>query len=366
VQLQEVYLQRQDRTTPQYYCMECETFFHVSGHVDNGAGNPADAAWLVQHPGVENEALAKEIVQELGARDVFEAGCGVGELLLAIEAQGASAAGVDPNGSAVEIALERGARASVGYFIPLDQPVDAVLAIDVLEHLEEPRVFFRQLRASVREGGHIIVRVPEVRRDQWRYLKGADQPRQHICPDPFDDNSVHITGFSPRGVQMMGESLCTTYLGRIAGGCHLFKRPLDGETVKLGREYHFNPLDLEAIEPLLGDGWSKLEDGHIWSVGEKSHLKLPVTSKAEQITILMSGNPFVDQELRKVTVLINDVPVRRDIQLQLVPEHHVIDLGDSSWRSVGNNLVTFMPERAASGADDHRKLGICLYSMKVT
>ncbi len=224
VHLQDIYLQRQSTTVPQYYCMTCKSFFHVSNYVENEIQHQNDASWLTEHAGVENADLAHEIIEVVGARRVFEAGCGVGELLLALQAKGASAEGVDPNPVAINLAVEKGARASAGYFSKLSEPVDAIFAIDVLEHLTEPREFFWQLRESVVDGGHIIVRVPEVNQNRWHYLKGADQAREYVYPDPFMDNSVHITHFSSEGLRLMGESLGTTYVRQIVGGCELFQR----------------------------------------------------------------------------------------------------------------------------------------------
>lgn len=224
VHLQDIYLQRQEILVPQYFCMTCQSFFHVSDFVEDDAAHQNDSDWLAQHPGVEHADLAREVVDVLGARRVYEAGCGTGDLLLALQAQGAFAEGVDPNPVAVKRAVKKGAHASVGYFSALSDPVDAVLAIDVLEHLADPRTFFRQLRDSVKDGGMIIVRVPEVSRAMWVYLKDLDEPREHVHPDPFMDNSVHITHFSAAGLRIMGESLSATYVGGMVGGCHLFKR----------------------------------------------------------------------------------------------------------------------------------------------
>jgi len=66
-----------------------------------------------------------------------------------------------------------------------------------------------------------------MRKSLWPYLKGADQPREGVYPDPFADNSVHITNFSANALRIMGESLDATYVGRIAAHCHLFRRAPD-------------------------------------------------------------------------------------------------------------------------------------------
>ena len=224
VHLQEIYLQRQVKTTPQYYCMTCRSFFHRSDYIENSEAHENDATWLLEHPGVENADLAHEIVNVLAARRVFEAGCGVGELLLAVQALGASAEGIDPNPSAVALARQNGAEAAVGYFDGLPQPVEAILAIDVIEHVPDPRAFFRHLVESIVEGGIVIVRVPEVNENAWHYLDGADRARENIHSDPFVDNSVHINHFSAYGLRLMGESLGAKYVSRIVGSFHLFRK----------------------------------------------------------------------------------------------------------------------------------------------
>lgn len=186
--------------------------------------NDDDATWLAEHAGGENADLAQLIVNDLGARRVFEAGCGVGELLLAVQALGASSEGIDPNARAVALAVQKGAQATTGYFWALPDVVDAVVAIDVIEHVTDPRLFFWHLRESVVDDGIIIVRVPEVNEDAWHYLEGADQARDNIHPDPFVDNSVHINHISEYGLIMLGEAVGAKYVGRIVANCHLFRR----------------------------------------------------------------------------------------------------------------------------------------------
>jgi SAM-dependent methyltransferase len=224
VHIQDIFLQRQGISAAQYFCMTCRSFFHDSNFLENDEAHRNDRDWLIQHPDSDSLQLARKIVEVRGARYVFEAGCGVGDLLLALEASGASASGIDPNSAAVHVAIEKGADARVGYFSTLDTPVDAIFAIDVLEHLPEPRDFFRSLRESVVEGGLIIVRVPEGIENAWQYLRGADKARESVHPDPFGDNSVHITQFSNVGLRLMGESLGTTYAGLVIKNCHLFIR----------------------------------------------------------------------------------------------------------------------------------------------
>lgn len=221
--LQEIMLQRQHRRTAQYHCMNCESFFHRSDYHEDSGQHEGDAAWLLDHPDSSNGLLISYLRDQGDTHTVYEAGCGVGDLLLGLSAAGFQSRGVDPNPVAVAIASERGARAELGYFVELADPVDAIIAVDVLEHLDAPRPFFAALRDSVRRAGLIVIRVPEVERQHWQWLKGANQIRGFDAADPFRDNSVHITHFSKRGLQIMGESLGTTYVCGLPGGFHVFR-----------------------------------------------------------------------------------------------------------------------------------------------
>ena len=140
----------------------------------------------------------------------------------------------------------------------------------------------------------------------------------------------------------------------------------DGESLLLGREYLFGREKQDGIMPVLTGGWSPLEAAHVWSTGAQSIMTLADAQDAQELTILMSGNPFVADDLRQVTISVNGVAVRENVQLTLVPEACVIALTDSPWRSPGINFVTFVPRKSASAPDEPRDLGICLYSIKLT
>ena len=140
----------------------------------------------------------------------------------------------------------------------------------------------------------------------------------------------------------------------------------DGENLVIGRKYLFGRQDLNSVESLLRGGWSAPEESHIWSTGVQSSLILPVADEAALLTITMSGNPYVATDDRQVTILINGVAVRDNLQLASTPETHEIDLADSAWRPTGHNFVTFLPNSTASAPTDPRDLGICLYSISVS
>lgn len=224
--LQPIYLQRQKRHVPQHFCMDCRSFFHVSGYKEDDDQLAGDTEWLKAHPHDYADLIKRLKKLFPKARTCFEAGCGVGTLLSQLQAAGFRVQGVDPNPSAVAHAVKHyGVEASCGYFSGLASPVDIIFAIDVMEHLEVPRTFFADLVRSVHPGGGIVVRVPFVGRDQWHHLWTAGSAVEHDWSSdnwsPFRDNSVHITHFSPKGLQAMGESLGAS-LVRECGDLYIF------------------------------------------------------------------------------------------------------------------------------------------------
>ncbi len=225
--LQAVYLQRQRARTTQRYCMDCQSFFHQSGYKEDDQALVADVGWLVAHPGDFGGLIAG--VRELfpAARTCFEAGCGVGHFLAQLAAAGYRARGIDVNAHAVRVAREKyKVDAEAGPFREGLARADLVFAIDVLEHLEAPRTFFAAMLASLMPGGGVVVRVPYVARDRWCYLRGADGPKAHEAADPFLDNSVHITHFSPLGLRLMAEGLGAELVDRLGPhkDCFVFGR----------------------------------------------------------------------------------------------------------------------------------------------
>jgi GT2 family glycosyltransferase len=139
----------------------------------------------------------------------------------------------------------------------------------------------------------------------------------------------------------------------------------DGDGLTLGHEYLFGREQKVITAPVLRSGWSALEEAQVWSIGAQSNLTLPVAEDATELEIVINGNPYVADELRQVTILINGVTVREDLSLSATPERHSIPLAGSAWRSPGSNFVTFIPRKTASAPADPRDLGICLHSIKV-
>jgi 2-polyprenyl-3-methyl-5-hydroxy-6-metoxy-1,4-benzoquinol methylase len=111
--------------------------------------------------------LTLSLLDQLGIRPpapVFDAGCGWGTTFLALEKAGYKVTGMDISRRAVE-RLDRPDRDLV--IADLDCPVppemaiyDAVMALDVIEHIDDDRAAVTKLGQIVRPGGVVIVSVP--------------------------------------------------------------------------------------------------------------------------------------------------------------------------------------------------------------
>ncbi|MDB5351664.1 MAG: hypothetical protein JWN86_2911 [Planctomycetota bacterium] len=97
---------------------------------------------------------------------VLDAGCGWGVTLEALENRGYQAVGMDISGRALEMLdRRRGGRslAQADLTRPMPEglePFDAVLALDVIEHLDDDRSAVERLGQLARPGGIVIVSVP--------------------------------------------------------------------------------------------------------------------------------------------------------------------------------------------------------------
>lgn len=98
----------------------------------------------------------------------LDAGCGTGEFSLALAKDGWSVTGFDPSEYAVELARERARRVGTDLRFEVattddfssDETFDLVIAVDVLEHIEDDAGALRRLAGYLRPGGALLVTVP--------------------------------------------------------------------------------------------------------------------------------------------------------------------------------------------------------------
>lgn len=121
-----------------------------------------------RHPWWEARSkLTLRLLKDLGVRPparVLDAGCGWGTTLEALERAGYRAAGMDVSRRTLE-RLDRSDRALFIADLTRELPdgieaFDAVLALDVIEHIDDDRGAVARLSELVRPGGVLIVSVP--------------------------------------------------------------------------------------------------------------------------------------------------------------------------------------------------------------
>jgi SAM-dependent methyltransferase len=134
-------------------------------------------------------ALVIRLLRELGLKPparVIDAGCGWGVTLGALEKHGFRAIGLDVSRRALEL-LDRPERTLVE--ADLTQPfarvpleADAVLALDVIEHLDDDRAAVRHLASLARPGGLLVVSVPALP-DLFSEFDTIQGHRRRYLPD---------------------------------------------------------------------------------------------------------------------------------------------------------------------------------------
>jgi len=94
---------------------------------------------------------------------ILDAGCGTGQMLKCLESHG-DAIGIDSSPQAIGYARDRGVKRLVqGSITDLpfyDGCFDCVLALDVIEHVDDDVGILAKLHGVVKPGGHLIVTVP--------------------------------------------------------------------------------------------------------------------------------------------------------------------------------------------------------------
>ena len=117
---------------------------------------------------------------------VFDAGCGWGTTLLALEERGYRVTGMDISRGTLE-RLDRPGRSLVQADLACPVPsgvdgFDAVLALDVIEHIDDDRDAVTKLGQIVRPGGWVVVSVP-ARPDLWTEFDEIQGHRRRYTPE---------------------------------------------------------------------------------------------------------------------------------------------------------------------------------------
>jgi SAM-dependent methyltransferase len=162
--------------------------------------------WIRAHPWwLARAALTLRLLSQLGIAPparVLDAGCGWGVALEALKRRGYAAVGLDVSRRTLE-RLDRSGRRLIE--ADLAQPLqtgleatetaDAVLALDVLEHLDDDRGAIRRLGRLAAPGDVVIFSVPALP-DLFSEFDAIQGHRRRYLPDTlraaFDDTGLHL------------------------------------------------------------------------------------------------------------------------------------------------------------------------------
>jgi SAM-dependent methyltransferase len=139
-----------------------------------------------------------ESLENIGACNVLEVGCGCGDLLHVLEQKGYHGIGIDISDEALAVAASglSGDRFRVARRTPdeLSEVFDVVVASEVMEHYQDDQAFVMQLRERIREGGHLLITVPAHMKDWGPNDDSCGHVRRYERSELFE--LLAKTGFS--------------------------------------------------------------------------------------------------------------------------------------------------------------------------
>ncbi len=140
------------------------------------AGNPL-ARWLRRLREARKVRIFRDAIGD-GPRRILDLGCGNGRLLAMLREHGSAGwdlEGIDFSEDAVRHCREKGFRAQATRIEDFDAAAgsfDAVIMIQLIEHLEDPRGIFERVHALLRPGGVFILETPNVGGLDYRWFRG--------------------------------------------------------------------------------------------------------------------------------------------------------------------------------------------------
>jgi 2-polyprenyl-3-methyl-5-hydroxy-6-metoxy-1,4-benzoquinol methylase len=155
--------------------------------------------------------MLKRLRNHAAIRSVLDVGCGDGNFTCSLSEAGYSLFGIDTSAGGIEKAKARYpkiefavASAYDDYLTVFDRstPFDAIVCIEVIEHLYSPRAFMRCARHALRDDGLLVITTP-----YWGYAKNialAVSNRMDRALTALWEGG-HIKHFSYRTLRQLGE-----------------------------------------------------------------------------------------------------------------------------------------------------------------
>lgn len=120
--------------------------------------------WFVGRRRLALGLLDRELGPARHGREILDLGCGTGVVLQELQASGAHATGLDFSSEALEFCKQRSLENLVlgdAQALPFgDRSFDAILGLDVFEHLESDVQAFREAHRTLKPEGILILSVP--------------------------------------------------------------------------------------------------------------------------------------------------------------------------------------------------------------
>jgi len=195
----------------------------------SGNGVPEYAYGSASNPsGEQGEQLSRRVREELkrhaGVRSVCELGCGNGVLSGALAADGYRVVGSDASPSGIAVASTaypdvKFVRGEIGAQTvrELGGGFDAVVAVEVIEHLYRPADLFEAATSLLVEGGKLVVTTPY--HGYWKNLAIALAGGHDVHYNPLWDGG-HVKFFSVKTLRKLLEEsgfdvLRFSFVGRV-------------------------------------------------------------------------------------------------------------------------------------------------------
>ena len=191
----------------QYFtCSHCGSVFidpvpdsKLNAHFDSCETDDL-AAWKARKPYYfvsRLQALERHLESNVGESTLLDVGCGDGSLMKTARKRGWRVEGVELSEQLASKSRECNPEVVVHHedFMNFEgasgKRFDAIVGLDVIEHLRSPRAFLRKALGLLTKGGLVLIQTPNARslrarleRDKWNMLKPT----------------YHFQLFSPRGL----------------------------------------------------------------------------------------------------------------------------------------------------------------------
>jgi 2-polyprenyl-3-methyl-5-hydroxy-6-metoxy-1,4-benzoquinol methylase len=105
-----------------------------------------------------------EVLGPAAGRSLLDVGCGIGRFALAAHAFGWRVMGIDPSATALRVGAPHAPfplrQETIADHLRANVAYDVVTAFEVVEHLDDPLPFVRDLRSALKPDGSLFVTVP--------------------------------------------------------------------------------------------------------------------------------------------------------------------------------------------------------------